>query len=109
MVPPYHIQLAHPLPSSYLVQLLLQDLDLRANLHFRHGKDQVISIQHPHLLLNTAHSQVRESDNLSLQISFMYMDPKGGPDAAVEPTVCNRKVPGSSPSLYTFVWVRFRA
>jgi hypothetical protein len=24
---------------------------------------------------------------------------KGGPGAAVEPTVCNRKVPGSSPSL----------
>jgi len=34
---------------------------------------------------------------------------KGGPGAAVEPTVCNRKVPGSSPSLYTFVWVRLEA
>jgi len=34
---------------------------------------------------------------------------KGGPGAAVEPTVCNWKVPGSSPSLYTFVWVRFGA
>ena len=31
---------------------------------------------------------------------------KGGPGAAVEPIVCNRKVPGSSHSLYTFVWVR---
>ena len=34
---------------------------------------------------------------------------KGGPGAAVEPTVCNRKVPGSSPSLCTFVWVRLEA
>ena len=34
---------------------------------------------------------------------------KGGPGAAVEPTVCNRKVPGSSPSLCTFVWVRLGA
>jgi len=34
---------------------------------------------------------------------------KGGPGATVEPTVCNRKVPGSSPSLYTFVWVRLEA
>ena len=28
---------------------------------------------------------------------------KGGPGAAVEPTVCNRNVLGSSPSLCTFV------
>jgi len=39
---------------------------------------------------------------------------KGGPGAAVEPaavepTVCNRKVPGSSTSLCTFVWVRLEA
>ncbi|KAG2536419.1 hypothetical protein PVAP13_9NG188100 [Panicum virgatum] len=34
---------------------------------------------------------------------------KGGPGAAVEPTVCNRKVPGSSHSLCTFVWVRLGA
>ena len=34
---------------------------------------------------------------------------KGGLGAAVEPTVCNRKVPGSSPSLCTFVWVRLGA
>ena len=34
---------------------------------------------------------------------------KGGPGAAVEPTVCNRKVPGSSPSLCTFVRVRLGA
>jgi len=34
---------------------------------------------------------------------------KGGPGAAVEPTVCNRKVPGSSSSLCTFVWVRLGA
>ena len=31
------------------------------------------------------------------------------PGAAVEPTVCNRKVPGSSSSLCTFVWVRLGA
>jgi len=35
---------------------------------------------------------------------FLYMY-----GAAVEPTVCNRKVPGSSPSLCTFVWVRLEA
>jgi len=34
---------------------------------------------------------------------------KSGPGAAVEPTVCNLKVPGSSPSLCTFVWVRLGA
>jgi len=34
---------------------------------------------------------------------------KGGPGAAVEPTVCNRKVPGSSHSLCTFVWVKLGA
>ena len=33
-------------------------------------------------------------------------DWKRGSSAAVEPTVHNRKVPGSSPSLYTFVRVR---
>ena len=33
-------------------------------------------------------------------------DWKRGPGAAVEPTVRNRKVPGSSRSLYTFVRVR---
>ena len=83
MVPLDHIQRAHPLPSSYQVHLLLQDLDLRANPHFHHGKDQVISIQHQHLLLNATHSQVWESDNLSMQISFMYMDP--AEDVAIFP------------------------
>ena len=34
---------------------------------------------------------------------------KGGPGAVVEPTVCNRKVPGSSPTPCTFVWVRLGA
>ena len=33
-------------------------------------------------------------------------DWKRGPGAAVEPTVRNRKVAGSSPNLCTFVWVR---
>jgi hypothetical protein len=34
-------------------------------------------------------------------VVFFYQCPikKGGPGAAVEPTVCNQKVPGSSPSL----------
>ena len=82
MVPLDHIQRAHPLPSSYQVHLLLQDLDLRANPHFHHGKDQVISIQHQHLL-NATHSQVWESDNLSMQISFMYRDP--AEDVAIFP------------------------
>ena len=39
----------------------------------------------------------------------MSVSKKGGPGAAVEPTVCNWKVPGSIPSFYTFVWVRFGA
>ena len=42
-------------------------------------------------------------------LNFLYSEVKGGPGAAVEPTVCNRKVPGSSPSLCTFVWVRLGA
>ena len=36
---------------------------------------------------------------------YLVLHEKGGPGAAVEPNVCNRKVPVSSPSLYTFVWV----
>ena len=37
-------------------------------------------------------------------LGCIFFNQKGGPGAAVEPTVCNRKVPGSSPSLCTFVW-----
>ena len=44
---------------------------------------------------------------ISFSCSWYHL--KGGPGAAVEPTVCNWKVPGSSPSLYTFVWVRLEA
>ena len=44
---------------------------------------------------------------------YLFMDGhvtwEGGPGAAVEPTVYNRKVPGSSLSLCIFVWVRLEA
>ena len=40
---------------------------------------------------------------------IVVVNVKGGPGAAVEPTVCNRKVPGSSPSLCIFVWVKLEA
>ena len=39
----------------------------------------------------------------------LSVNQKGGLGAAVEPTVCNQKVLGSSPSLCTFVWVRLEA
>ena len=45
----------------------------------------------------------------NFMFSLVRQIKKGGPGAAVEPTVCNWMVPGSSPSLYTFVWVRFGA
>ena len=48
--------------------------------------------------------------NDGIKLSWIIVNrKKGGPGAAVEPTVCNRKVPDSSPSLCTFVWVKLGA
>ena len=51
-------------------------------------------------------------DLVAIVLNFnlpMILQMKGGPGAAVESTVCNRKVPGSSPSLCTFVRERLGA
>ena len=75
-------------PSRFLLKCAVHDWDLWSLLGQRYkGKFQVLTAQ-IYFFLHTS--------------SFS----KGGPGAAVEPTVCNRKVPGSSTSLCTFVWVR---
>ena len=53
-----------------------------------------------------------ESENIMVlqkKIKVVSLNMKGGPGATVEPTVCNQKVPGSSPGLHTFVLERLGA
>jgi hypothetical protein len=38
-------------------------------------------------------------EHCNFSVHYALIQWKGGPGAVVEPTVCNRKVPGSSPSL----------